>query len=126
MKNIRSFLFIPLLAIALVCCDKETLTNARGCVAVKYVTGICGNAVLQIENPSYFGLGEDVDGYEHVFLATLECFTDQQPLEGKSFLVELDPSDFNDQCAVCLAMVAYSGSKKYNVRIHQQCDPIEE
>lgn len=125
MKNIRSFLFIPLLAIAMVCCDKETLSNATGCVAVKYVTGICGNAVLQIEDPAFYGLGENVDGYEHVFLATLECFTDQ-PLEGKSFLVELDPSDFNNQCAVCLAMVLYSGTKKYNVRVHQQCVVSEE
>jgi hypothetical protein len=125
MRLNKLYFLLLLSAFALTNCAKEDVPNACGYVPVRYETGICGYAILKIEHPSFYELGEDVDDYEHVFLAQLECFTDQQALEDKSFLVELNPPTFNDDCARCLAMVAYSGSKNYRVRIHEKCDTVE-
>lgn len=115
MKTTRTLLFCLLLIV--ISCDKEEVANTSGCVPVSLVTALCGNGILKIEDPSFYGLGENVDGYENVFLAQFDCFVYDQVLTGHSFLVRLNPDDFNDQCANCLALLQYSGSKKYNVQI---------
>jgi len=119
-SNKINTLFI-LLIVFLAGCDTQEANQNTTCIAVTYLRGICGQAVLKIQQPAHYGFGENADGDEHVFLATLECGTDEAALQGKVFFVQLDATDFNSNCAVCLAAVAYSGSKKYTVKIQNDC-----
>lgn len=102
-------------------CNSDINQLPTNCIAVKYVRGICGNVVLKIQDPQYFNVGEDSDGDSNVFLGTVECFSDIEDLKDTLFYVELNPPNFNSNCAVCLAMVTYSGSKHYAVRVHKMC-----
>jgi hypothetical protein len=110
----------------LAACNSDNQSLPNNCIPVKYVRGICAHAVLQVQDPLYYGVGENADGDDHVFLATLECFSDIEAVQDKVFYVELNPTDFKSDCAVCLAMVNYSGTKHYSVRIHQVCSNAEE
>jgi hypothetical protein len=113
-----------ILTILLWNCESQTLKTTGGCIPVIQIGGICGQAVLQIQDPDLYHFGEETDGYEHVFLATLECNAFQiEP--GKTFYVQLNPDNFNGNCAMCLAAVDYSGSKKYPVRIFNSCSNKE-
>jgi hypothetical protein len=127
---------VLMLAGLLAACDKAKLKEPHECVPVTYQYGICGKAVLKIENSAYYDLGENVGEYENsayydlgenvgehenVFLATLECFTDENALKNKVFFVQINPADFNQNCAVCFAAVVYNGSKHYNVRVSNDC-----
>jgi hypothetical protein len=123
MQKIATALFLLSLMVG---CNSTINDLPNNCIAVKYVRGICGNAVLKIQDSRYFDVGEEADGDSHVFLATLECFADVEAVKDKVFYVELNPSNFDSNCAVCLAMVAYSGSKHYNVRVHQVCGNNQE
>jgi hypothetical protein len=107
-------------------CNPDIDQLPSNCIPVKYVRGICGQAVLEIQDPKYYDTGENADGDSHVFLAMLECFTDTEIVKDKLFYVELNPSNFNSECAVCLALVNYSGNKHYNVRVHPICGNTEE
>ncbi|MCW5910304.1 MAG: hypothetical protein KIT62_04480 [Cyclobacteriaceae bacterium] len=120
MKNIVVLMIIVLIGIGAGCEDQQ-IRKPGECIPVTYVRGICGQAVLKIQSSDYYHLGENADGDEHVFLATLECFTDAAALEDNLFYVTLNPADFNHNCAVCMAAVMYSGSKKYNVRVQEGC-----
>jgi hypothetical protein len=110
----------------LAACNSDNQPLPGNCIPVKYVRGICGHAVLQIQDPLYYSVGENADGDDHVFLATLECFSNIEAVKNKLFYVELNPTDFKSDCAVCLAMVNYSGTKQYGVRVHQVCSTTEE
>ncbi len=124
---IRKILGIILATALLPGCDTETQNDAENCIRVKFIRGICGNAVLQIQNPYYYDMGEDTDDETHVFLARLECFTDMDALANKFFFyVELNPPDFNTDCAVCEAAIQYSGSKRYSVRVQTLCKGMSE
>jgi hypothetical protein len=112
---------VLMLAGLLAACDKAKLKEPHECVPVTYQYGICGKAVLKIENSAYYDLGENVGEHENVFLATLECFTDENALKNKVFFVQINPADFNQNCAVCFAAVVYNGSKHYNVRVSNDC-----
>ena len=112
---------VLMLAGLLAACDKAKLKEPHECVPVSYQYGICGKAVLKIENSAYYDLGENVGEHENVFLATLECFTDENALKNKVFFVQINPADFNQNCAVCFAAVVYNGSKHYNVRVSNDC-----
>jgi hypothetical protein len=118
---IRNLIYSVCLSALLFSCDEKFPTYTGECITVSYVRGICGQAVLKIKDPRYFHLGENADGDTHVFLARLECFTDSNILQNSTFYVELNPTDFNVDCAVCLAAVVYSGSKHYAVRVHEVC-----
>ncbi|MBX2947203.1 MAG: hypothetical protein KF725_15340 [Cyclobacteriaceae bacterium] len=118
---LRNLVYSVCLFAILFSCDEKTPAYTGECIAVSYLRGICGQAVLKIQDPKYFHLGEDADGDTNVFLAGLECFTDSNVLQKNTFYVELNPNDFNTNCAVCLAAVAYSGSKQYAVRVHETC-----
>lgn len=121
MKNFIG-LIVFILAGMLTGCDKQDVKRPDDCISVTYVRGICGQAVLKIQSPADYHYGEDADGDENVFLATLECFTDAEPLQDKVFYVQLNPADFNSNCAVCMAAVMYSGSKHYKVRVQTNCE----
>jgi hypothetical protein len=125
MKKLALFGVIML---GLFACD-STETEFNGpCIQVKILRSICGTAVFKIQNPAYYHVGESVGGEENVFLGTLECSfyrnnetTIPEDSEDQVFYAELDPEDFNADCARCYALVDYTGSKNYRVRLHATC-----
>lgn len=124
MKNLNGIVLL-VLVVLLAACDDQKTNGKEECIPVTYVRGICGQAVLKIQSPAYYHYGEDADGEKNVFLATLECFTDEADLKDKAFFVQLNPADFNNNCAVCMAAVLYSGSKQYKVRVQSNCPALE-
>lgn len=121
-----------LFLIALAACNTQNTPITGECIRVTLIRNICGSAVFKIEDPSYFGLGENTDDEKNVFLGFIECSSEDvfstvnDLTNGKQLYVELDPKDFNQECVVCLAMVNYTGKKQYKVRVHENCttDPI--
>ena len=117
-----------LISVLLLCaCDTETPTITGDCVPVKLVRGICGTAIFKIQDPAYYHFGENVDGEENVFRGTLECpylrsSAAEQNQSDEILYVELNPENFAQDCARCYALVAYSGDKLYNVRVHEKCN----
>ena len=107
-------------------CSSDINQLPNNCIPVKYVRGICGQAVLKIQDPQYYSVGENTDGDSHVFLATLECHTNMEAVKDKLFYVELNPTGFNSNCAVCLAVVDYTGTKHYSVRVYEACSYNQE
>lgn len=110
---IRNLLFLSVLLI-LGC--KDSFNQPGEYVPVTLVRQMCGHAVLKIQDPAYYYLGETADGESNVFLGGLECFA--IPPEDEVFAVQLNPKDFNTDCAFCMGAISYSGNKHYNVRIH--------
>jgi hypothetical protein len=112
-------------------CQDEQLSASKTCIPVKVLRSICGNAVFQIQDSRFYGYGESVGNEENVFLAVLECNAPDAVSLGNSepqqeiFYAELDPENFNSNCAVCLAMVNYEGQKHYKVRLHEVCHTID-
>ncbi len=106
-------------------CELEEPTYAGECIEVSYVTGICGQIVLKIENPEYYFLGETWNGNEHVFSTLLHCDDMGKSTEG-TFLVTIQDVYEPGSCAVCLAMLDYSGEKKFPVRLVDVCAPSED
>jgi hypothetical protein len=119
---IKSLLPILLSAISLWTCNcQDEATAYPDCFEVSYVTGICGEAVLKIQDPALYHLGESWSGHENVFFCMLPCGVDTQSLSNKTFRVAFGNPDHN--CAVCLATIGYTGSKRYNIVITDTCAP---
>ncbi len=124
---IRKTLGILLAAAVFAGCDTETQSSFDNCISVTFVRALCGYAVLQIQNPSYYAVGETTEDGDHVFLAEVECDANFAELQSTAlFYVELNPVNFDNDCPVCMAAIHYSGSKKYKVRIHSQCAGSDE
>lgn len=122
-------------------CEKnESDIQNDECIEVKIIAEICGTAVLQIQNPKYFDLGENgwtQDGgktsYDHVFFTVFSC-TDMEYL-GKEYIGNLSGKLLNvkvqkqfemGNCAVCLAIIANPPGKKQNVQISKNnCPPVK-
>jgi len=85
------------------------------CLQVSYVSGICGEAVLKIEDPRFIQYGESWNGHANVFFGQLDCsFTDPLPKETKFYVsIHTDRVKLDFGCAQCLATVDYQGSKRY-------------
>ena len=115
MKNI---LLSLLIAFLLVSCNEEYPAN--GCLEVSVIDELCGHAVLKIENPLYYHLGETWNGHENVFYTFFDCEDMSKEKEG-TFFVELIEDYQTGDCAVCLAMMDYQGDKKYPVKIVDVC-----
>jgi hypothetical protein len=119
MKSILAILLSS--ACLFTCNENHEAIQYPDCFEVSYVTGICGEAVLKIVNPAYYHLGESWSGHDNVFFCVLPCGINQGDLENKTFRVAFGNPDRN--CAVCLATIGYTGSKKYNVVITDTCAP---
>jgi hypothetical protein len=88
------------------------------CVTVSYLTGICRQAVFKIEDPAFYGLGEQWNDHKNVFFTVLGCEIDEASLKGKVFKVTISTTDTsNRNCVVCQAALDYNGSKKYFVTL---------
>lgn len=107
------------LALGLLACEEEFPTPGA-CVEVSLVTELCGQAVLKIENPAYYHLGETWNGHENVFFTFWTCEDMNKPKEGR-FMVTLADSFNPGDCAVCMAALDYQGDKKYPVKRVDVC-----
>ena len=97
--------------------DKETEQKGQ-CVTVSYLTGICRQAVLKIEDPAFYGLGEQWNDHENVFFTVLGCQIDEASLKGRMFKVTISSKDTSDRnCVVCQAALDYTGSKRHFVTL---------
>lgn len=121
--------FSLLLFISLSACSTQNTSITGECVRVTLLRNMCGNAILKIEDPAYFMLGENVDGEKNVFLGFVECSdvnlsgnTIPTMADGTQLYVELNPKDYTQECTTCLAMINYSGKRHYKVRIKENCN----
>ena len=121
-----SIIFLVILGLFQACDKGETALLDANCVQVSYVIGICGEAVLKIENPTQFHMGENWNGHENVFFTILPCGTDEQALSNGTFYVEIVPSIQDDSCVRCAATIGYSGSKRYHIVLRNQCTIITD
>ncbi len=103
------------------CERKEFVIPGGSCFAVSYVTGICGQAVLKIQNPEFYHLGETWNGHENVFLTSFACDVDESGLQDGIFYVSIPENFIPGECARCAAAIDYSGSKKYPVNVLINC-----
>ena len=73
--TIRTFCYTLLLfCILILSCAKLEIngllkkdSEKSQCITVSYNRGICREAVLKIEDPTFYGMGESWDGEDHVF-----------------------------------------------------------
>lgn len=116
----NKILAISLLMFAMLSCnDDEAEPLNTSCIPVKYVDGICGTAILQIQDENFFTLGETANGFDHVFFTMLPCAADAEVLNGETFSISIiNKSDLGD-CIQCLAAISYSGNKSYHIAIKE-------
>lgn len=119
---------IALLLIVFSCNENNSELPETQCFEVSYVTGICGQAVLKIEDPAFFKFGETWNDQENVFFTVFDCSAgeahlNQAHLSQDHFFVQIRKSQPNPNinCAMCMAVLDYQGSKKYFVDIVSNC-----
>lgn len=128
-------LFVALLITATGCIEPKSVSpkneslegtedSNKECFKVSYITGICGQAILKIENPSFFKFGETWKDHANVFYTVFDCYVDEIKLRNAPFFVTISESNPNPNtnCAMCLAVLDYQGSKKYFVSIVTECN----
>lgn len=123
MKKIFLFLTIGL---SVWSCKEEDLP-ANDCIQVKLIEELCGQAILQVMDPAYYGIAEDNwqnsngDVLTHVFSTNLAC----QPIpeDGGIFYVKLEPKmpQTLAVCFVCQALLAHTPSTFHYVSIQTNC-----
>jgi hypothetical protein len=120
-----SILFPALLITAISCKESKLVVIPNNvCFEVSYVTGICGQAVLKIENPAFFKFGETWNGNTNVFYTVFDCSVDEMKLKQTRFFVTISQNNPNPNinCFMCLAALDYQGSKKHFVTIVAECN----
>ena len=128
----KKSIWLMLIMVTIACSDKKQdipvgeNIPVGDCIAVSYVRGICGQAVLKILDAPHFNKGENEGDDQNVFLATLECGIDLAKLNKSLFYVELNPDNFNSNCFVCLAALNYSGKLRYTVRLAAPCKSTKD
>jgi hypothetical protein len=124
LNAMKKIAIAAILAFAIVSC--EDITENPGCLEVSLVSELCGHAVLKIESPLYYHLGETWNGHNNVFYTFFDCEDMGKEKEG-TFFVEILEEFKEADCPVCLAMIDYQGEKKYPVKIVDVCvQDIEE
>ncbi|MFM7328362.1 MAG: hypothetical protein ACKO3B_06475 [Bacteroidota bacterium] len=105
-------------------CSTHAPKQASGepCIRVRYVTGICLDAVLEIRDPAFYHLGERWREHDHVFRTTVPCGSEELMESGRDFYVVLmsKPSD-EPPCIRCRAALDYDGEKSYPVKLVKRC-----
>ena len=115
------FLILSILVTTFGCNESNSVLPSDQCFEVSYITGICGQAVLKIENPAFFELGETWNGNENVFYTVFDCSVDESELDQSNFFVRIKQDTVDTNCIRCLATIDYQGSKQYLVDIVDDC-----
>ena len=101
----------------------------EGCVQVKLINQICGNAILQVvggdvpEGIANTWTSNDGVTYQNVFttfLNSCEFF----PSNGDTFLVKIIDEMEPSHCAVCLAMLADAPDQFLYTKITNECEIV--
>ncbi|MFM7855009.1 MAG: hypothetical protein ACKO96_24555 [Flammeovirgaceae bacterium] len=116
---------LPLVFLSILSCENLYIDpSAEGggkktqCITVSYSKWICREAVLKIEDPAFYGMGETWDGEDHVFFTVLGCDINVETLMNKKFKVLVsDKDNSSGNCITCQATLAYTGSKKYFITL---------
>jgi len=103
------------------CDSAEEIIPSGTCVKVRYVDGICLEAVLRVEREQDKAFAEDWNGQEDVFYGVFPCGTDWQKLLDGPVYVELLNAPQEPSCVRCMATINYDGKKLYNVRLVDGC-----
>lgn len=104
------------------CQDAKEVELSGKCVKVKLVSILCGQAVVHIEDPAYYSLGETWNTHTNVFFAVFDCSVNEQSITNTTFYVELHTSPFmNDTCPRCAAAIDYTGTKRYYAHVVPNC-----
>ena len=107
-------------------CEERDLPS-NNCIQVKLVEELCGQAILQVMDPAYYGIAEDSwqnsngDVLTHVFSTNLAC--QQIPTDGSVFYVKLESQmpQTLASCIVCKALLAHTPSTFHYVSIQTNC-----
>ncbi len=120
-KNLAFVLTMLVLGITS-CQDSKEVELSGKCFKVKLVSILCGQAVLHIEDPAYYSIGETWKNQANVFFAVFDCTVNEQAIANTTFYVELQTNPFlNDTCPRCMAAIDYTGEKKYYARVSTKC-----
>lgn len=133
----KSKVIIVLLSLGALACEDKNCEPNTNCVRVKLVKELCGQAILQILDESYFSWGqswEDGDGvqYENVFTTLLPCelsdnFGDGSGTiePGDEFTIRFTGNQHDDECARCKALL--DGPEKFlPIEVTDNCVDTEE
>lgn len=123
MKTITICLTLLLCGIS--CTDELLEKQAKGetapCIKVSQLTGICGQAILQISDPEFFYLGEDWNGHKSVFFSWIPCDAPADLSQRSSFYVRILDQENLGNCMRCLAAIDYTGIKRYAIEVVETC-----
>lgn len=105
------------------CHNEKELDPTGACVKVRLVSVLCSQAVMKIEDPTKYSLGENWKDHSNVFLGFLDCSANEPALKDAPFFyVELNTKPFpDDTCPRCAAAIDYSGEKHFYVRVVPNC-----
>ena len=115
-----------MIGLAVWSCEERDLPS-NNCIQVKLVEELCGQAILQVMDPAYYGIAEDSwqnsngDMLNHVFSTNLAC--QQIPTDGSVFYVKLESQmpQTLASCIVCKALLAHTPSTFHYVSIQTNC-----
>lgn len=126
-------LILTFLMAVCVSCEPNLQNSLTKCSKVKVLASMCGSVVLQIQDPSLVGFGEDWSSrpgigpvYTGCFLSHLDCETMEK--YGTQFvpnqnelLVEFIESDNLVGCARCAAIVSNPPTTNYSIKVIANC-----
>lgn len=129
--KVENLLMMRLVAAMIVCwvsagCTYQNLGEVEkpdaktACIKVSFIDGICGQVALKIEDSRYADLGETWNGHAQVFYTVLPCDAPGDFTQRSFFVQLLEEQDLGN-CARCEALFVYTGTKRYHVRIVDQC-----
>ncbi len=122
--NFRKMAIVMAIVTGLFACQDSKEADPSGdCVKVSLVSVLCGQAVMHIEDPAKYKLGETWNSHSNVFFAILDCSANEQAIKDAPFFyVELSTKPFpDDTCPRCTAAAPYTGEKKYFARVVTSC-----
>jgi hypothetical protein len=116
----RKLLFL-FLVITFLSCQKD---NNPQCFKVKYIDGICATSIYQIQDPTYFYLGQNnwlcpKDGryYDHVFVLKNYCQSIALATDSTANVYLYNGDDSNIlNCITCLAIYINPPTKSLSIK----------
>jgi hypothetical protein len=112
LKSMKKVFILLLIAFFAWSCQEEEESPVTHCIQVQLIEEVCGQAILQVINPTPFDLAQATwqksngEVLYNVFSTNLSCFAAQLPVDGSSFYVKIEaqiPQTLAN-CVMCLAL----------------------